>query len=58
MDRPLFIKIPGYSVEPGKAILLHKALYGGKSSGTLYAKEINSWLVDYRGGDAVFNGCT
>ncbi len=26
MDRPLFVKIPGYSVEPGKAILLCKAL--------------------------------
>jgi hypothetical protein len=47
MDRPLFVEIPGYSVEPGKAILLSKALYGGKSSSALYAKEINSWLVDY-----------
>ena len=44
---PLFVNIPGYKVPKGKALLLKKALYGGKSSGALYAKEISTWLKDY-----------
>ena len=32
---------------PGKALMLKKALYGGRSSGALYAKEIATWLTDY-----------
>jgi hypothetical protein len=47
MDRPLYVNIPGYKVPKGKALLLKKALYGGRSSGALYAKEISSWLRDY-----------
>jgi hypothetical protein len=47
MDRPLYVDIPGYKVPKGKAPLLKKALYGGRSSGALYAKEISSWLRDY-----------
>ena len=44
MDRELYVNIPGYEVPDGKAIRLRKALYGGKSSGALYAKEIRSFL--------------
>jgi hypothetical protein len=44
MDRELYVNIPGYEVPAGKAIRLRKALYGGKSSGALYAKEIRGFL--------------
>ena len=44
MDRKLYVSIPGYNVPAGKAIRLSKALYGGKSSGALYAKEIRGFL--------------
>ena len=47
MDRELYVEIPGYAVPEGKAILLKKALYGGRSSGALYAKEISTWLKAY-----------
>ncbi len=47
MDRTLYVEIPGYELPEGKALLLKKALYGGRSSGTLYAKEISTWLKDY-----------
>ncbi len=43
MDHKLYISIPGYNVPAGKAIRLRKALYGGKSSGALYAKEIRGF---------------
>jgi hypothetical protein len=45
MDRKLYVEIPGYGIPDGKALLLKKALYGGRSSGALYAKEISSWLL-------------
>ena len=44
MDRELYVKIPGYEVPDGQAVLLKKALYGGRSSGALYAKEILPFL--------------
>ena len=47
MDRELYVDIPGYSPPEGKAFMLKKALYGGKSSGALYAKEISKWLTNY-----------
>lgn len=47
MDRDLYVEIPGYGIPDGKAILLKKALYGGRSSGALYAKEISTWLKAY-----------
>jgi hypothetical protein len=47
MDRSLFVEIPGYDLPAGKALRLKKALYGGRSSGALYAKEISTWLKDY-----------
>ncbi len=47
MDRTLYVEIPGYKLPEGKALLLKKALYGGRSSGALYAKEISTWLKDY-----------
>jgi hypothetical protein len=47
MDRELFVEIPGYELPNGKALLLKKALYGGRSSGALYAKEISAWLIKY-----------
>jgi hypothetical protein len=49
MDRPLYVArdIPEYKVPKGKALLLKKVLYGGRSSGALYAKEISNWLKDY-----------
>jgi len=47
MDRTLYVEIPGYDIPDGKAILLKKALYGGRSSGALYAKEISTWLTNY-----------
>jgi hypothetical protein len=47
MDRTLYVEIPGYELPEGKALLLKKALYGGRSSGALYAKEISTWLKDY-----------
>jgi hypothetical protein len=43
-DTELYVNIPGYDVPDGKAIRLKKALYGGKSSGALYAKEIRAFL--------------
>jgi hypothetical protein len=43
-DTELYVNIPGYDIPDGKAIRLRKALYGGKSSGALYAKEIRSFL--------------
>ena len=47
MDRTLYVEIPGYELPEGKALLLKKALYGGRSSGALYSKEISSWLQSY-----------
>jgi len=47
MDRELYVEIPGYAVPEGKALLLKKALYGGRSSGALYNKEITTWLRNY-----------
>ena len=47
MDRELYVQIPGYDPPRGKIIRLKKALYGGKSSGALYAREIRSWLEGY-----------
>ena len=47
MDREVYVQIPGYSIPKGKALLLKKALYGGKSSGALYSKEIRTWLENY-----------
>ena len=47
MDKELYVEIPGYDVPSGKALLLKKALYGGRSSGALYAKEITTWLKSY-----------
>jgi hypothetical protein len=46
-DKIMYVDVPGYNVPEGKAIKLRKALYGGRSSGALYAKEINSWLTNY-----------
>jgi hypothetical protein len=43
-DKQLFVEIPGYGIPDGKALRLNKALYGGRSSGALYAKEISTWL--------------
>jgi hypothetical protein len=43
-DKTLFVEIPGYGIPDGKALRLNKALYGGRSSGALYAKEISTWL--------------
>jgi hypothetical protein len=45
MDSELYVEIPGYGVPDGKAILLKKALYGGRSSGALYLKEIMNFLL-------------
>lgn len=47
MDKTLHVQIPGYDIPRDKALLLKKALYGGKSSGALYAKEIRGWLERY-----------
>jgi hypothetical protein len=47
MDKTVYVEVPGYGLPPNKALRLKKALYGGKSSGALYAKTINEWLVDY-----------
>ena len=47
MDRELYVEIPGYAVPQGKALLLKKALYGGRSSGALYSKEITTWLRNW-----------
>ena len=47
MDRTLHVQIPGYDIPKDKALLLKKALYGGRSSGALYAKEIRAWLEGY-----------
>jgi hypothetical protein len=47
IDCELYVSIPGVAVPPGKAIKLRRALYGGRSSGALYARDINKWLVDY-----------
>ena len=44
MDRELYVQIPGYNQPRGKVLRLKKALYGGKSSGALFAKEISTWL--------------
>ena len=46
-DQQLYVQIPGYDLPTGKAILLKKALYGGKSSGALYYKEVSTWLKAY-----------
>ena len=47
MDTELYVEIPGYEVPEGKMLRLRKALYGGKSSGALYAQEIKGWLTEY-----------
>jgi hypothetical protein len=47
MDRTLFVEIPGYELPSGNALRLRKALYGGRNSGALYAKEISTWLKNY-----------
>ena len=36
-DIELYVEIPGYKLPSGKVLRLRKALYGGKSSGALYA---------------------
>jgi hypothetical protein len=47
IDTVQYVSIPGYEPPPGKAVLLKKALYGGKSSGALYHKDINKFLLEY-----------
>jgi hypothetical protein len=47
MDRTLYVEVPGYELPKGKALLLKKALYSGRSSNALYAKEISTWLKNY-----------
>ena len=44
---PIYVEIPGLQLPPDKALRLNKALYGGKSSGALYMREITTWLQDY-----------
>ena len=44
MPNEIYVEIPGHAVPEGKALLLKKALYGGRSSGALYSKEITTWL--------------
>jgi len=46
IDVPQYVSIPGVEPPPGKAILLKRALYGGKSSGALYHCYINNFLLD------------
>jgi len=47
VDTVQHVLIPGYKVPEGKAVLLKKALYGSKSAGALYHKDINKFLLDY-----------
>ena len=47
MDKTVHVEIPGYTLSPRRALRLKKALYGGRSSGALYAKTIKKWLTDY-----------
>ena len=47
IDTVQYVNIPGYDLPPNKALLLKKALYGGRSSGALYQRDINKFLVDY-----------
>jgi hypothetical protein len=47
MDVPMHVQVPGYDLPKDKALLLKKALYGTKSSGALYAKEIAKWFKEY-----------
>ena len=47
MDKIVHVEIPGYSLPNGKALRLKKALYGGRSSGALYAKTIKQWFIGY-----------
>ena len=47
LDKPILVQIPGYDLPKNKAMLLKKALYGTKSAGALYSKEIKNWLMDY-----------
>lgn len=47
IQKELYVEIPGYAVPDGKALMLKKALYGGRDSGALYSKEITAWLRNY-----------
>ena len=47
IDTVQYVHIPGYDLPDGKALLLKKALYGGRSSGALYQRDINKFLLDY-----------
>jgi hypothetical protein len=47
MDKLLHVEIPGYDLPKDKALRLKKALYGGRSSGALYAKAIKTWMLEY-----------
>ena len=47
INKELYVQIPGYEPPRGKIVKLKKALYGGKSSGALYAQEIRGWLEEY-----------
>ncbi len=47
IDTVMYVQIPGYDLPKNKALLLKKALYGTRSSGALYAKEITKWLKEY-----------
>ncbi len=53
MDKPIHVQIPGYDLPRDKALLLKKVLYGTKSSGALYAKEIAKWFKEFG-----FESCT
>ena len=52
-ETELYVEIPSYSIPDNKVLQLRKALYGGKSSGAMYAQEIKGWLTQY-----VFVPCT
>ena len=47
IQRELYVEILGYAVPDGKALMLKKALYGGRDSCALYSREITSWLRSY-----------
>ena len=47
MDKTVHVEIPGYGLPGKRALRLRKALYGGRSSGALYAKTIKAWFLKY-----------
>eukprot|EP00961_Rhodomonas_salina_P295961 3935922-Rhodomonas_salina.1 len=48
VDKEIYMQPPtGYSLPPGKCLLLRKSLYGLRQSSALFFENLERWMLDY-----------